>query len=64
VGILERLHNLQQARYDGDMDDGDVTDSDVDSEDVIACLPTNADYPLLRVHCIVSFNCYNLQIFY
>jgi hypothetical protein len=62
AGILERLHNVSawQAMYDGDVDsDGSDTPATI-----ISCLPTNADYPLLRVCCIVSLNRYNFQIFY
>ena len=61
VGILEQSHNLsaQESRYDGnvDSDDADTPAS------VAAYLPTNADYPLLRVHCVVSLNRYDLLIF-
>jgi hypothetical protein len=62
AGILEQLHNVgaQQAMYDGDVNsDGSDTPATI-----ISCLPTNADYPLLRIHCVVSLNCYNFQIFY
>ena len=62
AGILERSHNLEawQARYDGDVNSDD---SDTPAT-VAACLPTNADYPLLRVCCVVSLNPYNFLIFY
>jgi hypothetical protein len=62
AGILERSRNLgaQEARYDGDVDSDD---SDTPAA-VSARLPTNADYPLLRVRCIVSLIRYNLLIFY
>ena len=62
AGILERSHNVgaRQAMYDGDVDsDGSDTPATV-----ISRLPTNADYPLLRVRCVISLNRYNFQIFY
>jgi hypothetical protein len=62
AGILEQSHNLnpQQSRYDGNVDSDD---SDTPAA-VTSCMPTNTDYPLLRVCCIVSLNCYNFMIFY
>jgi hypothetical protein len=62
AGILERSHNVSawQVMYDGNVDsDGSDTPATI-----ISCLPTNADYPLLRVQCVVSLNRYNFQIFY
>jgi hypothetical protein len=62
AGILEWSHNVsaQQAMYDGNVNsDGSDTPATI-----ISCLPTNADYPLLRVCCIMSLNHYNFQIFY
>ena len=61
-GILRRSSNLgaQDARYDGDMD----SDDEDTPASVAARLPTSADYPLLRVRCIVSLNPYDLLIFY
>ena len=62
AGILEWSCNLgaHESRHDSDVDsdDSDTTAS------IAACLPTNTDYPLLRVHCIVSLNHYDLLIFY
>jgi hypothetical protein len=63
TGILQRSRNrsAQQAssRYDGDVDSDD---SDTPAT-ITTRLPTNADYPLLRVRCVVSLNHYNLLIF-
>ena len=61
AGILERSRNLsaQESRYDGDVDSDDADTP----ASVAAYLPTNADYPLLRVRCIVSLNRYDLLIF-
>jgi hypothetical protein len=63
MGILQRLRKLsaQQAssRYNGDVNSDD---SDTPAT-ITTCMPTNADYLLLRIHCIVSLNHYNLLIF-
>jgi len=62
AGILGWSRNLaaQEARYDSDMD----SDDEDTPATVAACLPTHADYPLLRVRCIVSLNHYDSLIFY
>jgi hypothetical protein len=62
AGILEQWCNLEawQARYDGD-----VNSDNSDTPATIAThLPTNTDYPLLRVCCVVSLNPYNFLTFY
>jgi hypothetical protein len=60
AGILEQSHNLnaQQPRYDGDVDSDD---SDTPAA-ITSRMPTNADYPLLRVCCVVSLSHYNFVI--
>jgi hypothetical protein len=62
AGILEWSHNVSawQAMYDSNVD----SDSSDTPATIISCLPTNADYPLLRVCCVMSLNRYNFQIFY
>ena len=62
AGILEWSRNLnaQRPRYD---DDVDSDDSDT-LADIISQMPTNTDYPLLRVCCIVSLNHHNFVIAY
>ena len=62
AGILERSRNCntQQSRYDSD-----VNSDDSDTLAAVASrMPTNADYPLLRVRCVVSLNRYSFMIFY
>ena len=62
MGILEWSHNLgaHEARYDGNVDSDD---SDTPAT-IAVCLPTNADYLLLRVRYIASLDHYDLLIFY
>ena len=62
AGILEWSCNLsaQESRYDSDVN----SDNSGTQASITAHLPTNADYSLLRVHCIVSLNRYDLLILY
>ena len=67
AGILKWSCNLSawQAIYDGDINSNPSHQSSDSNSDVETRYPpTNKDYPLLRVCCIVSLNHYNLLIFH
>jgi hypothetical protein len=62
LGIFERSRNLnaQRPRYDDDVD----SDNSDTLAAITSCMPTNTDYPLLRIRWVVSLNHYNFVIAY